>query len=170
MGFITAVRTCLGKFLHTSGRASRPEYWWFYLFVVLAAVVAQFVDRAIFGAETPEPGHHPVTLLTSFILFFPLLAAGWRRMHDTGHSGWYVLAPQLIAMAGLAAFMVGVLGFGVTENLTGESETFRTVAGYFGTAGLIVVWLAVIAAFFTKLWFLIRPGNPETNAYGSPPA
>lgn len=25
--------------------------------------------------------------------FIPILAAGVRRMHDTGHSGWWVLCP-----------------------------------------------------------------------------
>ncbi|MFV0244625.1 MAG: DUF805 domain-containing protein [Qingshengfaniella sp.] len=171
MGFVTAVRTCLGKFFHLQGRATRPEDWWFFVFVVLAAVMAQAVDTMIFGAgNIAQPGHHPVTLLASFVLFFPTLAAGWRRMHDTGHSGWYILAPQLIAMAGLAAFMVGVIGLGVAENVTGGSTAIRSLGAFVGITGLIFIWLAVISAFLTKLWFLTRPGNPETNAYGPPPA
>lgn len=171
MGFVQAVRTCLSKFLHLQGRAGRAEYWWFFLFVVIATIAAQAVDSLIFGAGNIETaGHHPVTLLTSFVLFFPTLSAGWRRMHDTGHPGWYVLAPQLIVMAGLAAFMIGVLGFGIVEGATGESERLRGVAGVIGTAGLALVWAAVVAALAIKFWWLTRPGDAAANAYGPPPA
>lgn len=172
MGFSQAVRTCLGKFIHLSGRAHRPEYWWFYLFVLLATAAAQIVDGAIFGfANTGEAGNYPFTLATGFVLFWPTLSAGWRRMHDTGHPGWYVILPQLIAMGGLLAFMVGVLGFGLVEGATpGDGEKLRGLAAVIGTAGILTVWVLVIAAFVMKLWWLTRPGDPGPNAYGPPPA
>jgi uncharacterized membrane protein YhaH (DUF805 family) len=170
MGSTQAVKTCLRKFIHLGGRASRSEYWWFYLFVILATVAAQTIDSLIFGFPAiNESGRYPLTLIVSFVLFWPTLSAGWRRMHDTGHPGWYVILPQAIAMAGLIAFMVGVFGFGLVEGATGDTQTYRGIAGVVGVAGLVALWAAVLAAFVLKLWWLTRPGDPAPNAYGPPP-
>lgn len=46
MDFGTAVRTCLfEKYATFSGRASRPEYWWFVLFVFGVSLVLRLVGR-----------------------------------------------------------------------------------------------------------------------------
>lgn len=170
MGFAEAIRTCLGKFIHFSGRASRPEYWWFYLFTLLAMAAAQVVDGLIFGfPNMNRSGNYPFTLTVSFVLFWPTLSAGWRRMHDAGHPGWYVLLPQAIAMGGLLAFMVGVLGFGLVEGATGDTETLSGIAGKIGLIGILALWLAVLGAFVLKLWWLTRRGDASANAYGPPP-
>ncbi len=46
MTFGNAISTCLSKFFDFNGRASRPEYWWFYLFSVLLAWGAMLVDSS----------------------------------------------------------------------------------------------------------------------------
>lgn len=88
MGFGDAVKTCLRKYFTFSGRARRSEYWWFYLFTVIVAVVAAIIDGTIVGWENADEG--PVGTLTSLALFIPTLSAGWRRLHDTGRSGWWI--------------------------------------------------------------------------------
>ncbi|MCL5741540.1 MAG: DUF805 domain-containing protein, partial [Betaproteobacteria bacterium] len=35
MDFVQAIKSCLGQYATFSGRASRSEYWWFFLFQVL---------------------------------------------------------------------------------------------------------------------------------------
>lgn len=81
-----AVVTCLRAFAVFDGRAGRPEYWWFFLAVVLAAGVATLVSEVL-GS---------VILL---LLALPLVAAGARRLHDAGHSGWW----QLLAVVPFGA-------------------------------------------------------------------
>ena len=89
MGFGQAVATCLGKYATFSGRASRSEFWWFYLFVLL---VTWLVDLVAYETLSAEP---ILALTVSFVvsLFFllPALAAACRRLHDTGRSGWWQL-------------------------------------------------------------------------------
>ena len=80
-----AVRACFGKYADFSGRASRSEYWYFYLFFVIAYFAA-----GILGNVVNAPA---IALLASIALFIPLLAVEVRRMHDTNRSGWFVLVP-----------------------------------------------------------------------------
>ncbi len=171
MGPIAAIQTCLAKYFHLQGRAGRPEYWWFYLFVVIATGLAALVDGLIFGFETTqEPGNHPITLVVAFVTFFPLLAAGWRRMHDTGRPGWYVILPQIVLAAGFVVLFIGIFGFAAIERVAGvEPERLRGPASVIGVAGAVALYLAALAAAIVKLWWLVRPGEEGTNAFGPPP-
>jgi uncharacterized membrane protein YhaH (DUF805 family) len=78
MNFQEAVKTCFGKYVDFSGRASRSEYWWFVLAYVIVAIVAGFIHQVVYGL-----------VILAFLL--PLLAAGARRLHDIGKSGWWLL-------------------------------------------------------------------------------
>ena len=78
MNFQEAVKTCFAKYVDFSGRASRSEYWWFVLAYVIVAVVAGLIHEVVYGL-----------VILAFLL--PLLAAGARRLHDIGKSGWWLL-------------------------------------------------------------------------------
>ena len=80
MTFGKSISTCFSKYADFSGRASRPEYWWFYLFTALLSWFAMIVDdsQVLYGL---------VVLGT----LLPSLAANARRLHDTNRSGWWLL-------------------------------------------------------------------------------
>lgn len=80
MTFATSIATCFAKYFDFEGRASRPEYWWFYLFTVLVGWGAILVDPL--GL---------VQMLVALATLFPSIAAGSRRLHDTDRSGWWQL-------------------------------------------------------------------------------
>lgn len=80
MTFGKAISTCFTKYVDFSGRASKPEFWWFYLFTVLLSWVAIIVDSS-----------EVLYAVVSLGLMLPTLAAGARRLHDTGRSGWWWL-------------------------------------------------------------------------------
>jgi uncharacterized membrane protein YhaH (DUF805 family) len=85
MNFTTAVSTCLSKYATFSGRATRSEFWWFYLFTVLLGWGATVV-----GATLVDGGAFLGNVI-SLIFLIPTFAAGSRRLHDTGRSGWWQL-------------------------------------------------------------------------------
>ena len=89
MTFQEAIRVCFAKYTDFTGRASRPEFWWFALFMLLASAVASMFGRAL------EAVFSIVTLL-------PCLAVGARRLHDSGRSGWW----QLIAFVPVVGWIV----------------------------------------------------------------
>ena len=86
MNFGKAIATCMGKYGTFSGRASRSEYWWFYLFTILMSWGATIVDGAVASSGDPM-----VEILVTLVLFVPIIAAGCRRLHDMGKSGWWQL-------------------------------------------------------------------------------
>ena len=82
MNFQTAVSTCLAKYGNFQGRATRSEFWWFYLFAILAEWAA-----AIVGSAISQDLGSVLSALVSLALVVPLLAVGCRRLHDIGSSG-----------------------------------------------------------------------------------
>lgn len=98
MSFAEAVKTCFSKYVDFTGRASRPEYWWFVLSYVIAYFVALFFDLAVGTTAV-------LTTLVGLVYFLPMLAAGVRRLHDTGHSGWWLLI-SLVPLVGPIVLIV----------------------------------------------------------------
>lgn len=80
-----AISICFSKYATFTGRASRSEYWYFYLFYIIAYVVGMILD-AVAGS-----GYIQYLLIVP--LWLPQIAVGVRRMHDVGKSGWFVLIP-----------------------------------------------------------------------------
>lgn len=170
MGFVTAIKTCFSKYVTFSGRARRPEYWWFFLFIILGSVIASFIDRAIFGVGTlPEPPTQLLSPIFSLATFLPMLAVGWRRMHDTGKPGWYLLIPLLVTVAGMVALMVGAIGLGQLEMAGVTEETLGTDGAGPGMAALAVFGIVQLAVSILVIWWLTRPTQPGPNAYGEEP-
>ena len=94
MTFQESIRTCFSKYADFNGVATRSEYWWFVLFLALVGAAATTLSRA-------------TGTLISIATLLPLLAAGTRRLRDTGRSGWWQLF-ILVPVAGiivLAIFM-----------------------------------------------------------------
>lgn len=89
MDFKTAVRTCFQKYATFDGRAGRPEYWWFILFLFLVQAVTNILDATLFG--TGGISGQPISAIVSLALILPVIAVGARRLHDIGRSAWWLL-------------------------------------------------------------------------------
>ncbi|WP_375691471.1 DUF805 domain-containing protein [Pseudooceanicola sp. LIPI14-2-Ac024] len=112
MDFVTAVKMVLGKYATFSGRAKRPEFWWFVLFVILAGLVVGILDAMLFGASdaaSAAAGYsvqsEPLSALFALAVFLPYLAVAVRRLHDIDKSGWWVLI-GLIPLVGWIVLLI----------------------------------------------------------------
>ena len=92
MNFQDAIRTCFSKYADFTGRATRPEYWWFVLFVVLVSVGLSLVSPMLSG-------------IFSLATLLPSVAAATRRLHDTKRSGWWQLI-CFVPVIGLIVILV----------------------------------------------------------------
>ncbi|NOC46229.1 DUF805 domain-containing protein [Ruegeria sp. HKCCD7559] len=175
MTFSDAIRTCFANVFTFSGRASRPEYWFFFLFIVIWNIIAGIIDWQFFTqvaiTESDEvksvtaTSSAPVQSIVGLIVFFPHLAVAWRRMHDTGRSGLYALLPILLI---LGAFVVLIFGIGIASSF----QHGGTLDILFTRATLLIViptLIVLVVSPLLVLWWLTRPSQPGTNQYGPNP-
>ncbi len=121
MNFIQSISTCMRKYVTFSGRATRSEFWWFYLFTVLVNLVAtsqasSFVPTLLDGQDMTENESSYflnnffflyLSTITSLILLLPSLAVAVRRLHDVGRSGlWILIAFTVIGIIPLLIWYV----------------------------------------------------------------
>jgi len=85
MTFTESIKTCLNKYVDFSGRASRSEYWWFALFIILT-----YVAFVVLASALPDIASIGVMIFGLGTLL-PQIAVGIRRLHDTDKSGWWLL-------------------------------------------------------------------------------
>ncbi|RQO31843.1 DUF805 domain-containing protein [Taibaiella sp. KBW10] len=75
----------LQNYTNFNGRDTRPQFWWYYLGYFIIALIVNFISRAMGSMILPG--------ILALIMFLPTIAAGVRRMHDLGKSGWFILIP-----------------------------------------------------------------------------
>lgn len=96
LSFGEAVSNCFNKYATFTGRARRSEYWWFGLLAMLIVFAMEFTLFAAFAAMGSDSTAATVLMvacgfftLAYLAIILPSLAVFFRRLHDTGHSGWY---------------------------------------------------------------------------------
>jgi uncharacterized membrane protein YhaH (DUF805 family) len=101
VSFGEAISDGFSKFATFSGRSSRSAYWWWYLFGVLVLVAALILD-AVLGTNGI------LYILVALGMLLPNLAVTVRRLHDAGHSGWWLLI-ALVPIAGAIVLLIFTL-------------------------------------------------------------
>jgi uncharacterized membrane protein YhaH (DUF805 family) len=117
MDFSQAAQTCIRKYAEFNGRASRAEYWWFFLFVVLVSVLLDFVSHTLSG-------------LFCLGMLLPSIAAATRRLHDTNRSGWW----QLVGLVPVIGWIVMIVLL-AQQGQPGANEHGPSPAGAAPAAG-----------------------------------
>ncbi|HET6807092.1 MAG TPA: DUF805 domain-containing protein [Frateuria sp.] len=79
----------LKKYAMFSGRARRKEYWMFVLFNLIIVVCL----AVVLGLTGTHQKGQLLLNLYQLIVLIPSIAVGVRRMHDSDHSGWWILLP-----------------------------------------------------------------------------
>ena len=104
MTFQESVKVCFSKYADFGGRATRSEYWWFFLFILLVSAGASLFSNTL-------------SALFSLATLLPSIAAATRRLHDTNRSGWWQLI-ILVPVIGLIVLIVFLAQEGKTEAST----------------------------------------------------
>ncbi len=105
----------LKNYFGFSGRARRKEYWMFFLFNLVIAIVLGIVDNM--AGLVSDSGYGVLGSLYALAILIPSIAVGVRRLHDTGRTGWWLLI-GLIPLIGAIVLLV----FFVLEGTSGPNE------------------------------------------------
>lgn len=92
MDIAESVKTCFSKYATFNGTASRAEYWWWFVFVVIASICLGIINNKL-------------SLAFSVATMLPGLAVTTRRLHDTGRSGW----SQLVGLIPVIGWIVMIV-------------------------------------------------------------
>ena len=144
MLFTEAVKSAYKKAFNFSGRARRAEYWFFYLYYLIASLILTGADL-VFFPKTYDVDSGQGVLGNIFVLIniVPSISIIVRRVHDTGKSGFLLLIP----------FVFILLFFVFPSN-----ENWIILVGVLAAASFI---------YLTVLTFI--KGDSGSNKYGPSP-
>lgn len=83
------------NYFNFDGRASRAEFWWFFLFNLIVCMIL-----GLFGKLG-----NVLTCIWSLAILLPYLGLGARRLHDINKSGWLML----VCMIPLVGFILLII-------------------------------------------------------------
>ena len=149
MDIITAVRSVYSKYATFRGRTSRSEYWYFFLFTIIAGGALGAIDSTLSSAF-------------SIANIVPNLAVAVRRLHDTNRSGKLIVG---LILAEVVLFVVVVVGFAVAIT-GGGSGNDAFVCG--GCVSSIVGLLLFLLLGIYWIYLLAKRGDAGANRYGDP--
>ena len=119
MSFFDAVASAFRKYFDFSGRASRSEFWWFFLFCILLYMLA--FSLTIIDIGQPDESNPEAFLskaLTSWfgidfiVTLIPSISVSVRRFHDINMSGWWYVALQIVpSILSQFIFIFGFISF-----------------------------------------------------------
>jgi len=92
-----AISSFFQNYVNFSGRASRSEFWYSYLFLIIVAVIASVIDLVV--------NNEIISSLWNLAVLLPTLAMTTRRLHDINRSGWLQLLVALFPIGTIAVIV-----------------------------------------------------------------
>ena len=155
----------LNQYADFSGRARRKEYWMFFLFNMIFAIVAMILDNVL-GLTLGELPYGLFYFLYLIIVFIPGIAVAVRRLHDTGQSGWMIFV-SLIPLIGAIWLLILMLtdsesgdneyGPNPKENKDSETSIDNYSSKNEGVTGDIIIIICVAWMFLSRFIFSVLP-------------
>ncbi|HXW39644.1 MAG TPA: DUF805 domain-containing protein [Xanthobacteraceae bacterium] len=89
MGFTAAITSGFTNYVNFKNRASRSEYWFWQLFMLLSGLGVLLLDLLLFlTAGIRSQSFSTIWWLATIL---PDVAVAVRRLHDADRSGWWLL-------------------------------------------------------------------------------
>ena len=154
LSFSEALREARGKLLQFSGRSRRSEFWWCALALLIANLILNLI---------PFIGG-----LVALVLSLLMIPLAFRRLHDSGHSGWWLGVYMIISfiymcLLGSAIFSV------VTGDASDTTELHQSVISSFGNPLVLITGFICFILGIIILVFLLQDSKFGPNKYGESP-
>jgi uncharacterized membrane protein YhaH (DUF805 family) len=90
--FSESIKSCFSKYADFKGVASKSEFWWWALFILIATICLSIVNEKL-------------SLAFTVATILPYIAVTTRRLHDVGKSGW----AQLVGLIPVIGWIVVIV-------------------------------------------------------------
>ena len=153
MGLVEAVKSVFGNYATFSGRARRSEYWWTMLVVYLAELILNFCG---------------ILSVLNIFLSLAVIPLTFRRLHDTGRSGWWWGVGAIMKGVFIVVLLVKVMKVAL-GSYNDEPDDFDETS-VFAMIGEYLIYALIICLYhLVLLIFLCLDGSREENRYGASP-
>lgn len=146
LGFSEAINKAASNVLNFNGRARRSEFWWTILVEYLAGIV--------------------LTPIASFVLGILTIPLAFRRLHDTGRSGWW-LGVNIILKTGVFFVLIYDIIMLATRPTHYNEPVDDMMWAFFIKYGLICVFFLIYQIIL--IIFYCQDSAPYANEYGESP-
>ena len=123
MTFVESVEHVFSNYFNAKGRASRSEYWWWYLFTILASIAVSLLGVILDYFSGIEFISTILTWGLSILILIPNICVQIRRYHDINRSGWWILCPIVCIIFLFFAGDEGENDYGLPEGANPEEIT-----------------------------------------------
>ena len=136
-----ALKAACNKIFQFNGRSRRSEFWWTALVVLIINAITQ---------DT-----------ISWLMYLLMIPITFRRLHDTGRSGWWWGAGII---ATYAICIILAIDLGISSLIHFPPAAVSAFLGKF-----ILFAIAYIAYHIVMIVFLCQDSEPFENRYGESP-
>lgn len=121
MSFGKAIKICFQKYAQFSGRASRGEFWYFYLFSILPGLCNWIITTTFGEYSDISMVMNVLIIIFNIAIIIPMLSVSVRRLHDINKSGWNMLW-FLLPLIGVIILLIYWLKESTSDNQYGPSS------------------------------------------------
>ena len=172
VSFIEAITLFFKKYADFKGRATRAEFWWAYLGMVVISTIIQVASSLFIRINPADFNPYDIAsfigiglranipgMIFSLAIMVPQIAISCRRLHDIGSSGKWLLLFYCIVMIGYALVITGIF------------TTFSHLLSGNVSSGLMLIGLGFLPILGGVIWMLVWFVTPSDadNKYGPDP-
>ena len=159
------------------GRATRAEFWWWLLFLVIGSAVFTGIDSLIGWGSL-------LNTLFGLAILLPTLAVTARRLHDIGKTGWWQFGRYAISLtawlvSGVMFLIAVAIKYGTRDASGGWSLDWDDIDwansgeafASFPPSAIVVIAATVITlgVIVWEIVWLARRGESGQNRFGPDP-
>lgn len=176
MNFGDAVKQCYRKCFTYEGRASRAEFWYFFLFAFILNLFSWAIYSFARSSIMPLVSESSSTLIKGAYLLIniiveiatviPMLSVTVRRLHDRDLPGWIILLIYVFPKLIWSLFLFSDELFRGDIQVAAGKHMDNMIALIFA---YVIIFALYVTSIIVRLVMMSKPGDIGPNNYGADP-